>query len=167
MKKLVKSKPFLWAWPLLALFILLTTFVPRIALMTILNGIFLGVVVAVVIVYTPLVWVTIRKRKFDRVAQLSLGIGLMWLSVAGNRLYWIVWHSYGMPDEWRSNPFLTACVFVSIIGGCLFVTAPGYPPEGSLEPVEFWGHNRNLLLFFGVLGGLLTFGLSLYTGGIL
>lgn len=164
MKKLVKSRAFLWAWPLTALFVVLSTFVPRVQLMTILNGVFLGVVVAIIIVYSPLIWFTVRKGKFDRVAQLSLGIGLMWLSIAGNRLYWIVWHNYGAPQSWQSNPFLAALVFISIVGGCLFVTAPGYPPEGSLEPAEFWGRNRNLLLILGVLGGIVTFGLSVFTG---
>lgn len=154
----------MWAFVLAGLFLLLATFVPRLQLMTILNGIFLGIVVAVIIVYSPLIWFTIRKGRFDRVAQLSLGIGLMWLSIAGNRLYWIIWHNYGMPQSWQSNPFLASLVFLSIIGGCLFVTAPGFPPEGSLEPREFWGANRNMLLSFGVLGGVITFGLSVFTG---
>jgi hypothetical protein len=164
MRHLVKSKVFMWAWFLAGVFTLLALTVPRLQLMTILNGVFLGVVVAVIIVYSPVIWFTARKGRFDRVAQLSLGIGLMWLSIAGNQLYWIVWHYYGAPQSWQSNPFLASLVFLSIIGGCLFVTAPGFPPEGSLEPKEFWGTNRNLLLFFGVLGGIVTFGLSVFTG---
>lgn len=165
MKSLTKSKVILWAMLLAIVFVVVSSILPRIELMTILNGIFLGIVVAVVIVYSPLIWVTVRKPKFDRVSQLSLGIGLLWLSIAGQRLYWIIWHSYGAPNEWRSNPFLAAMVFLSIVGGCLFVTAPGYPPETSEETIELLGSNRNMLLFLGAIGGLITFGLSLYTGG--
>lgn len=165
MKRFSRARLFMWAIIHSFIFVTLSTFVPRLALMTILNGIFLGIVVAVVIVYTPLVWFTFKKNNVDRVSQLALGIALIWVSIAGQRLYWIVWHANGMPEEWRSNPFLAALAFIAIIGGGLFVTAPGYPPEGSPDEIEFWGANRNMLLFMGGLGGMATFALSLYSGG--
>lgn len=165
MKNFSRSRLVMWALLYSAIFVTATTFIPRLALMTILNGIFLGIVVAVVIVYAPLVWFTFRRGRVDRVSQLAIAIALIWASIAGQRLYWIVWHANGMPEGWRSNPYLSALAFISIIGGGLFVTAPGYPPEGSGQHSEFWGSNRNLLLTLGALGGTITFGISVYSGG--
>lgn len=159
-----RSRLSVWALGLAALFAVFSSLVPRAELMTILNGIFLGVVVAALIVYSPIILLTFSNKRLDRVSQLSLGIGLLFLSNAGQRLYWIVWHVSGSPIGWQSNPFLQAMAFLAIIGGCLFVTAPGYPPDSSLEAVALWGANRRMLIILGGLGGILTFGLSVWSG---
>lgn len=167
MKHFSRARLLMWAFIYTLVFVLASTFIPRLALMTILNGVFLGIVVAVIIVYTPLMWFAFRKGRIDRVSQMALGIGLIWLSIAGQRLYWLIWHSKGMPETWNANPYVSAMVFLSIIGGGLFVAAPGYPPEDSVEQSEFWGANRNMLLFFGTTGGFVTFIVSIVTGGII
>lgn len=164
MKKLARSKFSLWSLVISLLFVIASSLIPRVELMTILNGVFLGVVVSVMIVYSPLLWVSIRSNKGDRVSQLAMGIGLLWVSIAGQRLYWIIWHANGAPQSWQSNPFLSALVLISIAGGCLFVTAPGYPPETEIDTVAPWGENRKLLLIFGTLGGFATFLISIVTG---
>lgn len=156
----------LWALGLAVAFMLLSTFIPRVMLLTILNGIFLGIVAATLIVYSPLIWLTFRKVGFDRVSQLSLGVGLLFLSIAAQRLYWIIWHVYGTPASWQSNPVLAGIAYVSIIGGALFVTAPGFPPANSPEPIVLGGSNRKLLLILGGLGGVVTFVVSVTTGAI-
>lgn len=156
----------MWALALALVFVVLSTFVPRVTLLTILNGVFLGIVAATLIVYSPLIWLTFRKVGFDRVSQLSLGVGLLFLSIASQRLYWIIWHIYGTPPSWQSNPVLAAIAFVSIIGGALFVTAPGFPPANSPEPIVLGGSNRKLLLILGGLGGVVTFIVSVTTGAI-
>jgi len=166
MKTFTRSKLIMWAAIHICFFILISTFVPRLILMTVLNGVFLGIVVAVTIVYLPIVWQTFRKNEVDRVSQLAIGISLIWASIAGQRLYWIIWHNYGMPESWRSNPFLAFMSFISIIGGGLFVTAPGFPPSNSTEEAEFWGTNRNMLVALGVLGGVVTFSLSVFSGQV-
>lgn len=159
-----KSRLILWAITFLFIFVLLDYLIPTLALLTILNGVFLGVVVAVTIVYSPLVWYTINKRSLDRVSQLSFGIGLLWMSIAAQKLWWSVFHYYGEPDAWRNSTVSAAISFLAIIGGCLFVTAPGYPPETSLEAVELWGGNRKLLLTLGAIGGTTAFILSIWPG---
>jgi heme/copper-type cytochrome/quinol oxidase subunit 4 len=138
--------------------------VDKVQLLTVLNGIFLGVVTAVIIVYSPLFFLSLKKRSADRVSQLAIGIGLLWLAIAGQKIYWIVWKANDMPIEWQSNYFLSALTFLAIIGGGLFVTAPGYPSPQGVERVGIWGEHRNMLLTLGAIGGVLTFCISVYTG---
>jgi len=164
MRKLVKSKVFSWAWLIAGLFSIVAYFVPRVLLTSVLNGMFLGVFVAVAIVYMPLVWYSVRKGSFDRVSQLSVGIALLWVSVAGQRIYWLIWQANGLPQSWQFNQLLSGLILLSIIGGGLFVTAPGYPPDGVSDPIGVWGANRRLLLWLGALGGLITFAASLCSG---
>jgi hypothetical protein len=167
MKTLTKARLFMWASIYAAIFVVLALIFPRVVLLTLLNGIFLGIVVAVAIVYAPLLWLTIRRNSVDRVSQLALAISLIWISVAGQKLYWLIWQGNGMPVEWRSNQFLALFTFLSIIGGGLFVSAPGYPSEDNHSLAEFWGANRNLLLVLGTIGGVTTCAISLYTGNLL
>jgi len=152
----------LWALALTLLFVIVSTFIPRTPLLAILNGVFLGVVVCVGIVYFPLVWLTFWKGGIDRVSQLAVGIGLIWISIAGQRLYWIVWHYFDTPAGWQSNPFLAAMAYISVIGGCLFVTAPGYPSEPVSRHVEIWSANRALLFVLGAIGGTVAFLVSIW-----
>lgn len=165
---LFKSRLVVWAAFFALLFAILTQSFSRVVLSSILNGIFLGVMVAVVIVYWPLIWFAFRKGSTDRVSQLALGIGLIWLSIAGQKVYWIVWQAHGMPVSWTANDLLSALTLLAIIGGGLFVTAPGYP---SLLPEEerqlmFWGANKKLLICLGALGGLITFAISVLSGDV-
>lgn len=164
MRQLTKARFLLWVALLSLTFTFFSTFLPRNNFMTILNGVFLGIVVAVIIVYAPLGIYSIRKGKGDRVSQLSLAIGMLFFSLAGQRLHWLIWQAYGEQDSWRSNPVLQGLVFISIIGAGLFVTAPGYPPddENTFEKVAVMGANRNILIFFGAIGGILAFILSIY-----
>lgn len=162
-KKIAHRRFGLWAVVLSGLFVACVNLMPRVAFLAILNGVFLGVVVCVIIVYSPLVLATFYKPKTDRVSQLALGIGLIWLSIACQKIYWIIWHIYGAPLSWQSNGFLAWVSYIAIIGGCLFVTAPGFPPETSLDTqVELWGANRTLLLTLGAIGGVVAFVLSLW-----
>lgn len=160
--KCIRSKLVLWAIGLLAIFVGLSTFVPRVPLLTVLNGIFLGVSTAAVIVYSPVISYALKKPKFDRISMLAIGIGMLWLAMIGQRAYWIVWHAYGSPLSWQSNPFLAAMAFMSIIAGGLFVAAPGYPPSDDAPEIPMLGENRSLLMLLGAIGGLLAFSLSMY-----
>lgn len=162
MKYLLPTKVASWAVILTALFAIVSTLVPRVEFLTILNGIFLGIATAVIIVYSPLGWYSLRKNRTDRASQLALGIGLLWFSIFGQRLYWIVWHYHGSPLSWQSNPFLAFMAFLAIIGGSLFVSAPGYPAPNDDIPVTLWGGNRKLLFSLGAIGGVITFALSIY-----
>lgn len=164
MRRLTRSKLIMWAFVLAAVYMIAAIIVPSVRLIVVLNGIFLGIVVAVTIVYAPLIWSTLGRKEFDRVGQLSVGIGLLWASIASQRLWSSVFNYYQAPIEWINHPITGAITFMAIVGGCLFVTAPGYPPKTSIEPVELWGANRRLLLILGSLGGMLAFVLSVWPG---
>ncbi len=154
----------MWAVIALLIYTLLALTVPPPMLIAILNGVFLGVAVAVTIVYAPLVWFTIFKFKFDRVSQLAVGIGLLWASVIAQRFWSFLFRYNGSPASWLNGYFISAVTFASIVAGILFVTAPGYPPESRPIPVELWGANRKLLTVLGTIGGVTTFVLSIYPG---
>jgi hypothetical protein len=154
----------MWAFFAFSVYVLLAYFVPSVTLIAILNGVFLGVAVAVTIVYAPLIWFSIFKFKFDRVSQLSVGIGLLWFSVISQRFWSFLFRYYGSQQDWLNGYFISAVTFVSIIAGGLFVTAPGYPPEPPIEPIDLWGSNRRLLTLLGIIGGVAAFALSIYPG---
>jgi hypothetical protein len=159
-----RYKLVLWALFAACLYVLLAYTVPAVTLIAILNGIFLGVAVAVTIVYAPLIWFSMFKFKFDRVSQLSVGIGLLWFSVIAQRFWSFLFRYKGSPEAWLNGYFISAIGFVSIIAGILFVTAPAYPPDPPIEPIDLWGGNRKLLIVLGLLGGISTFVLSIYPG---
>lgn len=154
----------MWALFLAGVYFLLALLVKPALLIVIFNGVFLGVAVAVAIVYTPLVWFTLFKYKFDRVAQLSVGIALLWINVIGQRFWSFLFRLNGSPESWLYGHFLSFITFVAIVGGALFVTAPGYPSDTKITPIDAWGENRNLLLGLGFIGGLTTFVLSVWPG---
>jgi hypothetical protein len=79
-------------------------------------------------------------------------------------LFSIVWTINGKPPEWLDSITLPALTYIAIIGGGLFVMAPGYPPEALFQSVALWGANRKLLVGLGLAGGIIAFCISLYTG---
>jgi hypothetical protein len=163
MRNFVKSKVFFWGCVIALFFSIVAYFTPRVLFTSVLNGVFLGVFVAVAIVYTPLIWASIGKGRLDRVSQLVIGIALLWVSVAGQRIYWLVWQANGLPQSWQFNQLLSGLILLSIIGGGLFVTAPGFPAN-DIDAAGVWGSNRKLLLWLGALGGLITFVISVSSG---
>jgi hypothetical protein len=162
--RFTRYKLAMWAVFAVCLYALLAYTVPAVMLIAVLNGIFLGVAVAVTIVYAPLIWFSMFKYKFDRVSQLSVGIGLLWFSVIAQRFWSFLFRYNGSPESWLNGYFISAIGFVSIIAGVLFVTAPAYPDEPPLTPIDLWGGNRKLLILLGLAGGVTTFVLSIYPG---
>jgi len=154
----------MWATIALAFFGVLQVCIPDRALIAILNGVFLGVIVAIAIVYTPLVWYTLRGARMDRVSQLSTGIALLWLSTAIQRAWSFYFRYQGAPPSLMDSWVVSFVAYLAIIGGALFVTAPGYPSSTANTSIELWGANRKLLLTLGAIGGLTTFALSVYPG---
>ena len=154
----------MWALVMAVFFVLLQWLVPDQALIAILNGIFLGVIVAIGIVYAPLVWFTLKYGRLDRVSQLSVGIALLWLSTAIARAWSFIYRYNGAPIDWQNSWVVSLIAYLAIIGGALFVTAPGYPASSENEPIVLWGANRKLLLALGAIGGITTFVLSVYPG---
>lgn len=141
-------------------------FIPVKLFIAILNGIFIGITVAVAIVYMPLICWTMRQKNFDRVSQLAIGIGCLWAGLFGNRVWALYNRLYGNASDALNSPVVAAMIFIAIAGGILFVTAPGYPPVGDYtSDHEPWGgKNRNLLISLSTIGGISTFALSFFLG---
>lgn len=161
---ILRSNFIVWAGVIIAIFSVISTFVESTMLLVILNGIFLGISTAAVIVYFPVISFALNRNNFDRVTLLAIGISLLWFSMMGQKVYSIIWQANGSPSDWHSNPFLVILAFMAIIAGALFVTAPGYPPsEDKLPSVSpMLGENRYLLFFLGGVGGIAALILSIY-----
>ena len=154
MTNIVRSRIVLAGIALSLIYLSLAWVLPLSAFIDVLNGIFVGVMVAVAIVYFPLFWASLRTPRFDRTAQLSVGIGCVWLSLAIARVFSAWLFVNNETGGFLSNPISGYAIFLAIIGGALHITAPGYPPENSPPlPVRFAGNNRWLLLFSAIVGG--------------
>ena len=110
-----------------------------------LNGVFLGLLGAVAVVFAPLIWRAIRARDFDRVSQLVIGIVLNITSLCILRAVSTV--SRATDSTWflKDSPFIALAIYMAILGSILHITAPGMV-EARLE------HNRRLLFAAIVIG---------------
>jgi hypothetical protein len=101
-----------------------------------LNGAFMGVTAAVVICYWQLLINAFRYAPFNRVAQLGLGISLLWIAVIAGRLQSIYWRVI-KPDLAASaspimnNVFTGYIIFLGIVAGVLHVTGASMNVNGK------------------------------------
>ncbi len=160
MINITTGKLVLWALVMTAIYILASYFVPRTLLISVLNGMFLGVAGAVTIVYAPLVFFSLRDNNFGRGVQLSVGIALLWLSLILSRAWAFYYRHLGSPAELLQSPVIGYFILLAFVAGCLFVTAPGYVPPIPATKIPFGGRNRILLLLFAIAGGIVGVYLS-------
>jgi hypothetical protein len=154
---MTKRKALVVAGLLTSLYAVLALTVPVLAFIDLLNGIFVGVMLAVIIVYFPVFYKSLKSQTFDRTAQLAVGIGLIWASLAIARVYSAWLFASGKNGGFLLSPVGGFAIFLAIIGGALHITAPGYPADSDPPlPVAFAGRNRWLLLFSGVTGGIVA-----------
>lgn len=128
-----------------ALYVLALVALPTRVFVEVLNGLFLGMVVAVTVVFFPLFVRAISQRKFDRVAQLTIGIILTWLSLIISRSVNAMGKVLGNTEVLATSPMVTLAAYLAILGGVLHVTAPGMLDDRLR-------YNKSLLLFAGALG---------------
>jgi hypothetical protein len=158
-----RSTVLLWALSLTAFYWTLAAILPTIRLLTILNGIFLGAIVAAAIVFSPLLKVAFTAKVVDRVSQLALGISLMLTTLTLNRFWWLYVHINGDP-KLRNSPILGAIYFLYIISICLMVNGSGAPKIAENNHFQIFTANRRLLLLYGTTGGVFTFVVSVWMG---
>lgn len=111
----------------------------------ILNGLFLGLVASVTIVFFPLFIRAIQTKNFDRVSQLTIGIMLTWFSLIVSRSLNTAGRIGGDIATIANSQFVSVAAYLAIIGGILHITAPGMV-EDRLR------YNRGLLVLSGVIG---------------
>lgn len=131
-----------------ALYFVLLLTVPAGLLTEVFNGVFLGIVGTVTVVFFPLFVRSIRKREFDRVSQMTIGIMLTWVSLILSRSISTAVNAAGPELRTQAAPLIALAAYVAIIGGILHVTAPGMVENE-------WRYNKRLLAT-GVIVGLIV-----------
>lgn len=104
---------------------LLYALMPMSLLIEVLNGLFLGVAVAVIAVYSPLLMRAFKAKEFDRVSQFAVGITCIGISSVMNRAVNAFGRIFDAEYNILNSPWVGLSAFVAIIGGILFITAPG------------------------------------------
>lgn len=146
MTRLTRRKLIVFTAAAAVLFFVLDHFFPAAFLVQIFNGMFLGLVGAVAVVFFPLFWRAITRREFDRVSQLSIGIILTWVSLIISRSLNVIGQTQG--DLNRLPPSAIAlAAYLAIIGAVLHITAPGMVEQR-------WVYNKGILIA-AVFAGLL------------
>lgn len=106
------------------LFALLALVVPNERLLPIMNGICIGIVGTVSVVYWPLLVRAWGDHQFDRVSQLVVGMFLMWLSLLGSRMASLYINITGDSASVANSPVITFLAYMAIIGGVLHISGP-------------------------------------------
>lgn len=134
---------------LTGLFLLLMLALPARIVVELLNGVFLGIVGAMIIVYTAPLWRMIKSRGFGRVAQMVVGLALLWVAIALSRGLSVVVNIAGDDIRPRLMPAIATVAFIGIVAGVLQLSATGTVDDK-------WTYNRHLLAAAGVVGGVIA-----------
>lgn len=126
-ERLLKSHVVLGTILLAVFYLLMAIFIPTEFLVEILNGTFLGVSVALFVVYWRLWWFTIRlaRQEYHRADQYALGTEIAWLATFLNRGYAAYLRIEGISNSTTDTHWVGIFVYMWIIGGALQVTSPG------------------------------------------
>lgn len=106
-------------------YLLMAALIPSQLLVQVLNGIFLGLVSAVSIVFFPLFWRAITHRSFDDVAQLTIGIVLAWSSLIISRSTSVFGQITNTTSGLSNSAPVAFATYLAILAAILHITAPG------------------------------------------
>lgn len=159
----VRSRVFLYGLLLTAAYFGLALIVPSRFLYTAFNGLFMGVTFAVVTVYWPLFWRSIRELPFNRASHVAVGIGLIWLAMTFSRLLSIynrVVHPelVSVHGSILNNPFTGYIALLGIVGGILHITGASMDADGRIT------RSRGVLFICVLLGVLFAIITALVQG---
>lgn len=119
-------------------FALLANVVPTSSLINVLNGVFMGVMAAVLVIWVPGLYRALRQRRFGRVSQLVVGISLIWVAMGLQRGFSVFFRSVGQPNWLSNSPWLALIIYIAVIGGILHIIAPSTSDDGALPTQERW-----------------------------
>lgn len=125
-------------------------------LVRILNGVLIGIAFGVGVAMMPLITRAFRRRYFDRIDQLAIGIVLTWMSLMLSRL------ANALPridpsismDEVGRSLLVAGAAYLGVVSGVFHITSAGMvddprePPAGPGTLV----YNRRLLYASGIVG---------------
>lgn len=100
-------------------------FVPPLILRDVFNSLAFGTAIIIIITWLPAAIRAMRESAETGEWQLVLAIFLVWLVVACQRVYVIVFNSYGRPQEWAESAISGFWPYSFLCAGLLFLSAPG------------------------------------------
>lgn len=148
LKNLMANRVTLGALGLAALFFGLVAYSDPESLIIVLNGIFAGCMVAIVVAYHRLIaGAALGIGEYDRVRQMTMGFAVIWIAICLSSMTSIYARSEGTP---LTAPMSTAGVrFLFILGAIMQITAPDFGLG------LFHGRDRKTL-WLGFVLGLIT-----------
>lgn len=105
-------------------------------LINFMNGLFLGILFLVGLIWLPAVVRAYRAQQFTRVSQLVVGVACLWLAVALQRILSFFYRSLDKPD-WMTDSWAFALViYLALIGAALNISAPSLDADGRFGKPE-------------------------------
>lgn len=147
MKRLTRRTLLMASLVALSVYLVLAAALPTRILVAVMNGLFLGMVVSVSVVFAPLIKRAVLLRDFDRVAQLTIGIFLSWTSLIISRSVNTYGKIFDKPGEAAGSGMVAVAAYLAILGGILHVTAPGMVDD-KLK------YNKGLLALAAMVGAV-------------
>lgn len=152
MIKFGRSGLFWFTFFAVATYIVLWAVFPLSMLIDLINGLFFGVCISVLMVLIPLVGRAIVTPTFDRVSQLTMGMFIVWIAVTTMRAF-SVFRRATEQTNLVNSPVISAASWMAIIGGLLYISAPGMVgPE--LKHNKFF---LCLVMVVGIMFAIVTF----------
>lgn len=125
MRSLARNTVLLSALALTALFLFLLRIFDRGNLIILLNGLFVGSIVSVVIAYKELIWqAVVGVGIYDRIRQMTLSFFLQWCVIIIGALTSIYIRALDLPSPVFTSVALMR--YLSVIAALLQVTAPDF-----------------------------------------
>ncbi len=151
MVKLTTNKVIAWAVLVIAIYTILRIVVPPTALLVSLNGVFIGLMLALVIAYYDLIKNSIfAYGHFDRADQFALGLAILWIATALSALSSIYLRSGDNYIPTSTIGYTIAYRYLAIIAAIVQITAPDFGKS------IFYGRDRRLMIIAGSTGVLVS-----------
>lgn len=100
-------------------------FVPALILRDVFNSLAFGTAIIITVTWGPAAFRAMRESADTGEWQLVLAIFLVWVVVAIQRVYVIVFNAYGRPEAWADSAISGFWPYSFLISGLLFLSAPG------------------------------------------
>lgn len=127
-------------------------FIETPVLITILNGAFIGVLIAVGVAYREILWAAVSNRaEYDGPRQFALGVAFLWAGMILSRFYSVLYRSQVDLGWLQSSPMIPISITFAIIGGILQISAPDFGTG------LFATRDRKRLWFSCTIGALVGF----------
>lgn len=139
----------------------LVTLVPAATLIIVLNGVFVGCMVAITVAYHRLIWFALLGvGDYNRVRQMTLGFAIAWAAIGVGAINSIYLRSIGA--DIPATALTAATRYLAIIAAVLQVTAPDFGLG------LFHGRDRRVLWSGALLGSVAAiFTIVLQDGSLL